>query len=187
MDSTTLIAHPQAEVLLLALTNHDIAIADCKALLRERRLWLKDPKTGLRTLGSIGGAIKNDQVSEPLLYALADLESALYDGSAAALRTTQPLVALGIFQTLQGLVAIGAVTAEDIAAFYALGGGRPYADKTVSELQATQEVDRQKISVDDEINALWNEHLAPLLSSDDAPVRAEVAEALRSIAVSFEK
>lgn len=115
---------------LAYLTHRDLPVLAVRELLRERELWLKDPKTRARDLGTIGEAI--EIMPDALFHALVILEAALYDESANTLSTsTRPDKALQVGQTIDGLLAMGLITANHRAEFYAIGGGLKYPDGVI--------------------------------------------------------
>ena len=105
-------------------TLKNMPTADVRILMRERLLWLRDPRTAALTKGKIGGAIELGALPGELIDGLTELAAALWDSSANNLLTRDsPNVATQAKGLTDALLAMGVIAAEDVEAFYAVGGG----------------------------------------------------------------
>lgn len=110
--------------LISGVTAKDIEVADVRLLMRERQLWIKDSITRARDRGKIGVAMKDPSFPSELYDALCEFEAALYDMSAETVSCASRIDIAGqVYSVIGGLVAFGAITADDRTAFYDLGGG----------------------------------------------------------------
>ena len=126
-----------AAAALAPLTARDLDVTEVRVLLRERGLWLKDPISRARSLGTIGAAMTQAGFPPALYAALSELEAALYDQSATQISTaTSAEIAGKVAATIAGLLAVGAMTAADAAAFWELGDGQPFAGIAEADIAA---------------------------------------------------
>lgn len=165
----------------------DLPVLDVRALLRERKLWLKDPISRSRDRGPIGVAMAGGSMPSALYHALVELEAALYDQSAALLRTSTELTIAGeVAATLGGLLATGVIVQADIDAFYAIGGGLKYPGATAADVasdrqayqNAQTELARQQ-SIEAVRANIENTWLNPAIA-DGASTAAEVIAAIKA-------
>lgn len=174
---------------LSPLTAIDLPVLEVRRLLRERQLWMKDPIDRARKHGSIGVAMQTKGFPAALYSSLVALEAALYDQSAETLSTASSYSIAGwVSGTLAALKAVSAVTEDDIDAFYAIGGGRPFADAVATDVATSRAANQTKVA-DEAANArvldlqlqateIWNASAATHL---DDPITEPTKESVISV------
>ncbi|MEO1530278.1 MAG: hypothetical protein AAFX06_33215 [Planctomycetota bacterium] len=125
---------------LATLTVRDMPVEALRLVMRERKLWLKDPISRARDRGKIGVAMTGAGFPAALYDGLVEFEAALYDMSATHVSTASRIDIAGeVAQVIGGLRALGVVTAEDAEAFYTVGGGMKYPDVNAAAIAAARQ------------------------------------------------
>lgn len=135
----------QKVAVLQTLTVSDIPTKSLARLLREESLLLW---TGEKYVGSIQTLVTSQGANPQFVAGIDELKSAVFGGSAESLLTTVPKWSVKVWAIVSAIVALVPDTAGLIDRVYALDGGRPYKDLTVSEF-AAQRTAAESIAVKD--------------------------------------
>ena len=151
--------------ILKTLTVGPIKPLDAGTWLRVQNLW-KNTDHGM--VGTF--AEKKPTLPQLLKDLLDELWASIWGGQAELLRTDDPVYAAMFAQGVAGLKAAGAMTQEQIDAFYLLDGGLAYPDATEAEVAAArtayttgQAKEANRGSLDQlkaDADTRWNEYIA---------------------------
>ena len=119
--------------ILKTLTVGPIKPLDAGTWLRVQNLW-KNTDHGM--VGTFADA--KPSLPQLLKDLLDELWASIWGGQAELLRTDDPTYAAMFAQGVAGLKAAGAMTQEQIDAFYQLDGGLAYPDATEAEVAAAR-------------------------------------------------
>jgi hypothetical protein len=144
---------------------------------RENMLWYRKPN------GAMGGmwATAYPAATPTQKAALDQFFAAIWGDSLTVLHTNELPLAQTIWGLVQQIASLNPTTAAQLVdSFYALDGGRPYKDTTVTEY-ASQRADFQRLrDADNWLAAAMNEIISPAASDPErtlASLRAAVAAA----------
>jgi hypothetical protein len=161
---------------LQALTSGPIEPQRVRQWSREQGLWFRKPD------GSMGGTLAAAYpiATEVQQAALDQFFAAIWGDSLTTLNTTELALAQTVWGLVQQIAGLNPTAAGLVDSFYALDGGRPYKDTTVTEY-ASQRADFQRLrDADNWLAAAMNEIISPAASDPVrslASLRAAVAAA----------
>lgn len=119
--------------ILQTLGARDILTSDVAVFLREQGLWIQGPDGPLGALATV----YQQTMDTDIKTGLTEFYASLFTGQAQHILFTRPDIA-GRVARIAGLLS--ALLGDKIVAdFYALCGGRPYAELTVEEFAAQRE------------------------------------------------
>jgi len=128
--------------ILQAVTRDAIAPQAARTFLREQELWMQT-KTGM------SGAIEDATIPAPMEPLFDKFWSAIYGGGADKLGTNAATYAVDFHTGVSGLVALGAMTADQATAWYDLGGGRPWVATVEADVTALRAANTAQAAIDD--------------------------------------
>ncbi|MEO1526721.1 MAG: hypothetical protein AAFX06_14900 [Planctomycetota bacterium] len=172
---------------LATLTVRDMPVEALRQVMRERKLWLKDPISRARDRGKIGEAMTRAGFSEALYGGLVEFEAALYDMSATHVSTSSRIDIAGeVAAVIGGLAESGVVTSEDVTAFYAVGGGMKYPNVDAAAVATARQAHADEVAEESrmqEIDALRarieNDFINPAMD-DGSSTAADVQAAIKA-------
>jgi len=164
--------------LLQALTSGPIEPQRVRQWSREQGLWFRKPD------GSMGGTLAAAYpiATEVQQAALDQFFAAIWGDSLTTLKTIEVSSAVIVWGLVQQVASLNPTAAGLVDSFYALDGGRPYKDITVSDY-AAQRADAERLSEADAwLARVQNETIAPA-AADPSRTLASVKAAVAAAAV----
>jgi hypothetical protein len=119
---------------LQTITVSDIQIESVQSWFREKDLWMRGPEP--KRLGSLEVVYSNASTPAQAIAGLDYLWATVFGGTAQTLRTTDPEWSVKVKSLVDLVVALSPSASGLVDSFYALDGGRPFKDLTVSEFAA---------------------------------------------------
>lgn len=172
---------------LNALTSEPISVADVLQFFDEQNLAEMDPIENA-WVGTLVDLVKNPATPGPVVVGLRKLFNHLAKRTSQTVDTTNPVFAVETWTLLSVLIQMGVVTTQQRDAFYALDGGRPYADLKVEQYaleKAAYEADQALAAATAlrtaKINQ-WRNRVTSAVSEWDAGHVTEAAAELTSVA-----
>jgi hypothetical protein len=132
---------------LRTLTSGPIPVSEVIQFFDEQNLAELDPIDNA-WVGSLIDVVKNENTPAELVAGLRALFVHLAKRTSQTVDTTVPTIAVQTGTLLSAIVQMQVVTTEQRDAFYALGGGRPFADLTVETLTAQREAAEAEAAAD---------------------------------------
>ena len=191
--------------LLSAQTAHAMVNAEAREFLREQGLWFQaGPAAMAGVMAEVESSLSaNAQAIKGQMY------SALW-AEGTRIRSDLAEFAPAVNLLVSELEALGAVSAEQVEAWYALGGGRPYADLVEADvaqarqdhadaiaqaeaeaaeaeaIRAQEEANQElRLAVSDAWYAAYNSHISPVLDSE-APTTADLVAGVQAALAQLE-
>lgn len=172
---------------LNTLTTGPIPVANVTQFFDEQDFAEFDPLAN-SYVGSLVDLAKNPATPAPVVAGLKKLFTHLAKRTSEYVDTTDPRYSTDTFALLSVLIQMGVVTAEQRDAFYALDGGRPYADLTVEQYaleKAAYDADQAQATATATRTAKiqqWKNRVTSAVTEWEAGHTAEAATELTAVA-----